>query len=117
MVEPPPGRPAKRSAKLPDGVQTLTQRTQRKSDELWDAVIAVCRTDASAFSPAERGIANRAVKELRDMGVTPEQVRARARRWREVYPKAKLTPRGLTANWGSLAPNAAEARHTSTGGW
>jgi hypothetical protein len=58
----------------------------------------VCSSDLG------RAPLNRAVKELRDIGVTPEQVQPRATAYRKTYPDAPLTPMALTKHWAALTP-------------
>jgi hypothetical protein len=83
-VEPPPRRP-------------------RPRDPLWDAFV-----DGLGYGPEtkpERGKWNRAIKELRDVGATYEQVRAvideHGRRW-----EVECTPQSVTRNWSLLSRSA-----------
>ena len=75
-----------------------------KKDELFEAVAAACGIDWTNLTPTGRGPLNRAVKELRDIGVTPDQVEPRARAYRKTYPDAPLTPMALTKHWAALVP-------------
>jgi DNA-binding transcriptional ArsR family regulator len=74
-----------------------------KKDELFEAVAAACGIDWTNLTPSGRGPLNRAVKELRDIGVTPDQVGGRAAAYKKQYPDAALTPMALTKHWASLA--------------
>jgi DNA-binding transcriptional ArsR family regulator len=74
-----------------------------KKDELFEAVAAACGIDWTNLTPSGRGPLNKAVKELRDIGVTPDQVGGRAAAYKKQYPDAALTPMALTKHWASLA--------------
>jgi DNA-binding transcriptional ArsR family regulator len=81
-----------------------------KKDELFEAVAAACGIDWTNLTPSGRGPLNRAVKELRDIGVTPDQVGGRAAAYKKQYPDAALTPMALTKHWASLAPAKTASR-------
>jgi len=82
------------------------QPRTRPRDLLWEAVLDVCGVDPAALTSAFRGGANRAVKELRDAGATPEQVRDRAAEYRRRFDTAALTPTALAKHWPTLAAPA-----------
>lgn len=84
---------------------------QIKRDRLWEALVEVCRADATQMTKSERGRYNKALKELREVGATPDQIRSRAARWRGKYPELELTPTALTAQWSALAPPQPRPRH------
>lgn len=77
---------------------------KRQRDLLFDAVVAVCGHDASRLTKAERGRVNKALKDLREVNATPEQVQGAARAWARTYPNARLTATALSANWSTIAP-------------
>lgn len=69
-------------------------------DELFEAVCAVVGKDWQTLTRTERGKLNRAVGELRRVGATPAEVRARAAR----YPKDwVLTEMALVGHWSALS--------------
>ena len=76
----------------------------RPADPIWDTLVEVCRADSSEMTKSERGRFNRAVKELKEVGATPDSIRARAGRWRMKYPALDLTPTALVAQWSTLKP-------------
>ena len=78
-------------------------KTPRK-DDLFEAVADACRIDWHNLTPSGRAPLNRAVKELRDIGVSADQIGARATTYRKTYPDAPLTPMALTKHWASLIP-------------
>ena len=87
--------------KTESAVRTNQQR-DRKPDGLFDAVCAVCGHDPKRLTSAERGRINRALKDLRTVEATPEQVRLAAERWRAIYPNATLTPTAIASHWSRL---------------
>jgi len=79
----------------------------RKRDDTWDAILAVCGiTDVTSSA---RGAYNRAVKDIRDLGATPDEIGRRALRFRERWPEASLTPTALARRWGECDPARAHA--------
>lgn len=81
--------------------------TARKRDLLFESVVEVCGQDPQRLTASERGRINRALKDLREVGATPEQVRKAASKWTVTYPNAKLTPTAIAANWTTIAPPTA----------
>jgi hypothetical protein len=80
---------------------TLAPVSARKSDPLWDAFVR--EMGSAPETQSERGAWNKAAKELRDVGATPEQVRQRCTEYRARWPKTDLTPPALARHWGALA--------------
>lgn len=78
----------------------------RKRDLLWEAVLTACQLDPfGAHSRSARGAYNRAVGELRALGVTPEQAIERATAHRQRWPRVSLTPSSLARHWSELVPS------------
>ena len=75
-----------------------------KKDELFEAVAKACSIDWRNLTSSGRGPLNKAVKELREIGVTADQVGGRAAAYKKQYPDAALTPIALTKHWAALAP-------------
>lgn len=73
-----------------------------KRDELFEAVTDACRLDRSQLTESARGSANKATKELRSVGATPESVHAKAGEYRQRWPGMELTPAALAKNWSQL---------------
>ncbi|HEY7821353.1 MAG TPA: hypothetical protein VIG24_00885, partial [Acidimicrobiia bacterium] len=82
---------------------------QRKPDQLFDAVCKVCGHDPKRLTSAERGRINRALKDLRTVQATPEQIRVAASRWKQIYPNATLTPTAIASHWSRLTAAHQEA--------
>lgn len=76
----------------------------RTRDLLWEALVKACHADDEEMTKSERGRYNKALKELREAGATPEEVGKRARFWRQTYPGASLTPTALATHWSALKP-------------
>jgi hypothetical protein len=74
---------------------------ERKADELWEALREIL---GEVATDTERGRRNRALKELRKIGATPDQVKARCRVYARMWPDITLTASALVANWSTLEP-------------
>lgn len=68
---------------------------RRRRDPLWDALAAEVGEPATR---SERGRLNAALAELREIGATAEQIRARCAAYRSRW-SVDLTATGLVANW------------------
>lgn len=86
----------------PDGGDADASNGQRSRDYLFEAVVEACAVDMEHLTKPERGKVNKAVKDLREAGASPEGVRARARNYRERWPEVDLTPTGLANNYSKL---------------
>lgn len=73
----------------------------RKRDLLWEAMEYVM--GHSPTTKTERGRWNKAVKELREVGATPDDLVLRATSYRRRWPDIDMTPTGIVANWDLLA--------------
>jgi hypothetical protein len=78
------------------------KKESAKKDELFEAIAAACNIDWTELTRTGRGQLNTAAKELRDIGVTPEQVPPKAAAYRKRYPEAQLTPTALVKHWAGL---------------
>lgn len=85
----------------PSGVGEATP-SKRPRDETFEALVDVCGLILDELTKTERGRCNKAAKELREVGATPDGIRARAQVYRERWPTADLTPQALTANYSLL---------------
>jgi hypothetical protein len=73
---------------------------KRAPDVIWDALEAELGRPATRN---ERGKRNNAVKQLRDVAASPDQVRDRCAEYRRRWPNASLTDQALVNHWTSLA--------------
>lgn len=77
----------------------------RPMDPIWDTLLEVCGVKAGdKITPPARGAYNKAVKDLKAVGATPEEIRRRARifavRWGD-----KITPTALVRRWNECTTN------------
>lgn len=79
---------------------------QRPPDLLFDALVVACGIDPKGLTASARGSVNTALKQLREVEATPNQVQLRARRFRERYRDITLTPTALAKHWPSLNGHA-----------
>lgn len=77
---------------------------ERPRDFLWEALVEVCAANADEMTKNERGKFNAALKQLRDVGATPDEIRRRAWQWKQEYPNIQITPTALCNRWSSLRP-------------
>lgn len=82
--------------------QENPKKNSRKRDYLFEAVASVAGHSLQTLTSSERGRLNRATKELREVGATPEDVVAAAKVWKQKYPNATLTATALAAHWSGL---------------
>ena len=78
----------------------------RKTDNLFDTLAKACGINVTELTGSSRGQLNKAVKELRDIGATEQQITDKANAYRRQYEKAALTPLALVKHWPALTtPN------------
>lgn len=73
---------------------------KRPRDELWDALTSELGSEPATRT--ERGSWNKALKDLREAGATPQDVHQRSAVYRHRWPEVSLTPTALAKHWGSL---------------
>lgn len=78
--------------------------SRRERDLLFETIVDVTGQDARRLTPSERGRINKALKDLRAVDATPEQIRKAASRWTTTYPNARLTATAIAANWTTICP-------------
>lgn len=105
---PPP--PVRDRTRTKEQEPNFGDKSQRKRDDLFDSLVEVCRIDTASLTTSARGAANRAIKELRVVGATAEQIHQAARAYRTQYPTAAVTPSALAKHWPQLIESAAPAR-------
>jgi hypothetical protein len=79
-----------------------TIRRGRRRDAHFETLLEVCGIEAASLTESGRGAVNRALRELRAVGATPEEIRRRAARYRVRY-SLPLTPSALAKHWAALA--------------
>jgi len=108
-TQPPPSHPCDielepENIEPKNSLAAAPQEKPAKRDELFEAVAEACNIDWHNLTGSGRGAINKAVKELKDIGVTPDQVGGRAAAYRKTYPDAPLTPSALAKHWAALTP-------------
>lgn len=81
----------------------------RPPDPVFEAIIQACGLDLDELTKSARGAANKAAKELREVGATPDGIRARAKVHRKRWPDAECTPSSLAKNYAQLNAKTAAA--------
>lgn len=75
----------------------------RAPDLLWDALVDALGLEPSEITPRRRGKLNAALKELRAVHATPEEIHRRARAYRYKYPGAALSELALADHWSEFS--------------
>ena len=83
----------------------------REPDLLFEAIARACNIDIGQLTGTSRGQLNKAVKELKDIGATPDHVGDKARAYRRQYENATLTPMALVKHWPSLTVKQRKKTH------
>ena len=73
------------------------------SRQIFGALCVVCDVDWRQLTTSERGRFNRAARELKEVGATPDDIAVRSEIFKHQYD-VRLTPTALSANWAALAP-------------
>lgn len=74
-------------------------RGARPRDLIWETIIDVCGLQDKKTTKSERGAWNSAVKELKDAGATPEEIKHRAQCFQQLWPGISMTPTALARRW------------------
>lgn len=81
--------------------ETSLAAAPRKRNETWDALTALFGEATTRTSQTLRG---KICRSLDQAGATPDEILARAKRWRHVFPNAQLTEAALDKHWPLLEP-------------
>jgi biotin operon repressor len=76
---------------------------KREPDLIFEAIANACGIDITQLTGTSRGQLNKAAKELKEIGATPDDVTAKAQAFRRQYEQATLTPTALAKHWPQLA--------------
>lgn len=88
-------------------------RAARKTDPVWDALMAACQVDPASIPRSARGAYNRAVADLRAIDADPASIAAKAAAYRRTWPSVSLTPTALVRRWSEIPDGPAVSRSTS----
>jgi len=86
-----------------DAAEGRGGKRSRRRDEVFETLAEVCGMRIDQLTKTSRGQLNKAVKELREVGADPMQIRQRAAVYRRTFQRAKLTPSALAKHWPQLA--------------
>ena len=86
----------------PEEKDLATSSRKPVNDGLFEKVAEVCGWDIKNLTKSSRGQLNKAVKELRDVRATSDQVGGKAAAYRKQYPGITLTPTALIKHWAAL---------------
>lgn len=81
----------------------------RKPDLIFEAIANACGIDWKALTKNERGALNNAAAQLRDIKATPDDIQARATKYRQKWPGIDLTPMALVNNWNTVIASAEQS--------
>lgn len=86
----------------PKATSTPKPRT-RVPDDLWDALVAELELDPAGITKSRRGRLNTALRDLREVGATADEIRRRSKRYRHLHRDWEFTETALATHWASLA--------------
>jgi hypothetical protein len=90
--------------------------SERKRNELWDAVVEVCSIDASSIPKSQLSKIGKVVAELRVVKASPEDVHRRANIYKRKFDNAALTPTALLSHWAELTEKSIPVRRPTNAG-
>jgi DNA-binding Lrp family transcriptional regulator len=99
----PAYKEVKKTKEKKDLADKPPESSTRKKDTLFETVAEVCGISTGNLTRSSRGQLNKAVKELREINATDEQVRLKAKAYKRQYQNAALTPMALVKHWSSFA--------------
>jgi hypothetical protein len=91
---------------------TPKEPTPKPKDQLFETVAQVCGISITNLTRTSRGQLNKAVKELREVNATDQQVHDTAKAYRNQYPNATLTPTALIKHWPSFKETTGPPRQS-----
>lgn len=85
------------------------------TDLIFEAICEVCGYDLAGLTKDERGRANAATKQLRDLygeaeQAVPMMIHERVSAYQECYPEMPVTPQAITGNWSTIVAEAERRR-------
>lgn len=103
----PPKRREEKRREENTATPTAPRTNLRVVDEIFEAIIEVCYgKPPDELTRDERGRANKATAQLREVNATAGEIKARARAYRKRSPGFPLTPQTLTKAWTDLGAPA-----------
>ena len=75
-------------------------KPKRKQDLIWEAILEVFKMTTASKTAHAR--ISKVVRDLKARHATPEQIRARAKRYQEMWPTMACTPEAVEKFWDDL---------------
>jgi hypothetical protein len=123
--EPPAGvseATPERGSKTPEPASAELSRTEEqrsganapsRRDVVWDVLVEIL---GQPQTKTERGKRNDAVKQLKDVGATPAEIRRRHGNGRRMWPEVTITDQALVKHWTTLGQTENGFRRRPKGG-
>jgi hypothetical protein len=87
---------------------TLAAEKRAAREGIFAALVEAEGANLEEITESHRGALNKVVKQLLAVGATPDDVDERAERYREAFPRIRVTATGLAKHWASLGPEEDE---------
>lgn len=89
-----------------DSQESPVDNSKNLRKELWETLVKVLGYSVDDITKNVRGQLANAVKQLMEVGATPEEIMKRAKTYGVLYPAASLTPMALVNRWADCIPKA-----------
>lgn len=93
--------------------EIVPAKKERPKDLIWEALLSACGMSSEKLTTPERARTNKACKELKMVGASPEEIFHRAGIFKVLWPGIKVTPMGLVNHWSECEDNNAVGLFTS----
>ena len=104
--QPHAGRNAEESRGEEKNKPLAPAKPTRERDLIFEAITEACGLDIDELTSSARGAANKAAKELREVGASPDGIHARAKVYRQKWADRELTPSALARHYAQLGAKA-----------
>lgn len=91
------------------GTPAASSEGPRPRDLVWDALVEVLGIAEAEITKSQRGALNAAVRQLKDVGATPEEIHRRGAAYRRRHPEWPLTGTALAKHWPFLTEETVPA--------
>lgn len=85
-----------------DSKESLVDNSKNERAELWDALVVELGYTIEDMTKNVRGQLNNAVKQLHDIGATPNDIKSRSKAYRALFPSSAFTAMALVNRWPDL---------------
>lgn len=87
---------------LGDSEESPVDNSKNERAELWDALVVELGYTVEDMTKNVRGQLNNAVKQLHDIGATPNDIKSRSKAYRALFPSSAFTAMALVNRWPDL---------------